>query len=258
MAPSMDSDHKDGVNMNKANPPKRMDESLPEFTLRDIVSPLFRHKQLVMTTFGFVFLLSILVTWLWVANYYATTVQIVVQQDRSDPAVTTGQNAAVQTGKEITTDQITSEIALLQGRDMMRSVVTTCGLAEKGHWSLSDLFLPEDPVQRKAAKLERAALALGKSVKVEAEKTSHVIDVKYGAVGDPQTPACVLQNLSQLYLKKHLQLRRPPGTSEFFTEQTEDYRKALANDEDSTYEFQPGRGSLRAGRAAHEHGRERR
>jgi uncharacterized protein involved in exopolysaccharide biosynthesis len=192
---------------------------------------------LVFTTFGFVFLLSVLFVRFWVANYYATTIQIVVEQDRSDPAVTTGQNAAVQTGKEITTDQVSSEIALLQGQDMMRSVVTACALADKGHWSLSDLFLPTDPAQREAAKAERAARGLAKAVKVDAEKTSHVIDVKYGAVGDPQTPACVLQHLSQLYLQKHLQLRRPPGSSEFFAEQTEDYRKALAKDENQLTTF---------------------
>src|SRR5215469_9253581 len=214
--------------MSNTNPKKRVEEQLPDFTLRDILFPIFRHKQLVMTTFGFIFLLSILFTWLIVANYYATKIQIVVEQDRSDPAVTTGQNAAVQTGKESTTDQVTSEIALLQGQDMMRSVVTKCGLAEKGHWSPSDLFLPQDPAQRKAAKAERAAIGLAKSLKVETEKTSHVISVKYGALGDPQTPACVLRNLSQLYVQKHLQLRRPPGTTEFFAEQTEDYRKALA------------------------------
>jgi uncharacterized protein involved in exopolysaccharide biosynthesis len=43
--------------------------------------------------------------------------------------------------------------------------------------------------------------------------------------------------LSQLYLRKHLQLRRPPGTSEFFTEQTETYRKALTNDETQLTNF---------------------
>ena len=86
--------------MNNAKPQKRIDEGLPEFTLRDILSPIFRHQRLVFTVFGFVFLLSILFAWLWVANYYATAIQIVVQQDRSDPAVTTGQNAAVQTGRE--------------------------------------------------------------------------------------------------------------------------------------------------------------
>ena len=217
--------------MNKTNPQKRIDEGLPEFTLRDILSPIFRHERLVFTVFGSVFLLSILFAWLWVANYYATTVQIVVQPDRSDPAVTTGQNAAVQTGKEITTEQITSEIALLQGRDMLRSVVITCGLADKEHRSLSDVLLPQDPARRKAAEVERASVDLAKALKVDAEKTSHVIDVKYGAVGDPQTPACVLQNLSQLYLEKHLHLRRPPGASAFFVEQTEDYKKALVNDE---------------------------
>jgi succinoglycan biosynthesis transport protein ExoP len=217
--------------MNKANPPNRIEESLPEFTLRDILFPIFRHRRLVAFTFGFVFLASMLFAWLWVANYYATTVEILVQQDRSDPAVTTGQNAAVQTGKEIPTDQITSEIALLQGRDMLRSVVVTCGLAESGRWSLSDVLLPQDPAQRNAAKVERATTALGKGLKVSTEKTSHVIEVKYGALADPQRPACVLKNLSQLYLAKRLQLRRPPGASEFFTEQTEEYKKALANDE---------------------------
>ena len=223
--------------MKDLNPPKRMDEGLPEFTLRDILTPVFRHKHLVLATFGCFFVLSILFAWLWVANYYSSTVQILVQQDRSDPALTTGQNAAVQTGKEITTDQITSEIALLQGQDMLRSVAATCRLAEKGHWSLSDLFLPADPAERKAAKLERAAKGLAKSLKVSEEKTSHVFEVKYGALGDPQTPACVLQNLSQLYLQKHLRMRRPPGASEFFTEQTEDYRKALANDETQLTDF---------------------
>ena len=223
--------------MNQTTSKKRIDDSLPEYTLRDILSPVFRHKQLVLTTFGSIFLLVILFVWLWVSNYYSTTVQIVVEQDRSDPAVTTGQNAAVQTGKEITTDQISSEIALLQGQDMMRSVVATCNLADKGRWSPSDLFLPSDPAQRKAAKAERAARGLAKGLKVDAEKTSHVIDVKYGSVGDPQTPACVLQNLSQLYLQKHIELRRPPGTSEFFAEQTQNYGKALAKDEEDLKEF---------------------
>jgi uncharacterized protein involved in exopolysaccharide biosynthesis len=66
--------------------------------------------------------------------------------------------------------------------------------------------------------------------------------VKYGALGDPQIPACVLKNLSQLYLAKRLQLRRPPGASEFFTEQTEEYKKALANDEAQLTNFSRNQG----------------
>jgi polysaccharide biosynthesis protein PslE len=217
--------------MKKTDSMNQQDEGLPILTVRDVLSPIFRHKRLVIGVFTCVSLLSILVAWRWAARYYIASMQIVVDQDRSDPAVTTGQNAAVQSNKLVSTDQITSEIALLQGLDMLRSVATTCGLADNHAWSPSDIFLPQDPARRKAAEIEGAAVGVAKGLNVEAEKTSHVIDVKYGSLGDPETPACVLQNLSKLYVQKHLQLRRPVGSTEFFAEQTEKYKRDLDGDE---------------------------
>jgi uncharacterized protein involved in exopolysaccharide biosynthesis len=41
----------------------------------------------------------------------------------------------------------------------------------------------------------------------------------------------VLQNLSKLYLDKHLQLLRPAGSSDFFADETEQARKALSDAE---------------------------
>ncbi|HMD31843.1 MAG TPA: Wzz/FepE/Etk N-terminal domain-containing protein, partial [Candidatus Acidoferrales bacterium] len=219
------------MNMNPSNRSKHLDEGLPEMSARDILVPIFRHKRLVLSVFSSVAVLAIFFTWFWAANYYVSTMQIAVQQDRSDPAVTTGQSAAVQTGKQVSPDQITSEVVLLQGRDMLHSVAETCGLAEHRHWSPADLLLPGDPVKRRAARLENATKDLAKALKVEAEKTSRIIDVKYGAVGEPETPACVLQTLSKLYLEKHLQLLRPTGASAFFTEQTDKYREELTNSE---------------------------
>jgi uncharacterized protein involved in exopolysaccharide biosynthesis len=209
-----------------------LDEGLPELSLRDILLPIFRHKRLVIGVFCGVMLLSALVAWGWAARYYVSSMQIVVDQSRSDPAVTPGENAAVQTNRPVTADQIASEMVLLQGPDMMRKVAATCGLAKKKHWSLSNLFLPEDPVQRRAAETEAAAAALGKSISVDEDKSSDVIDVKYGSLGNPETPACVLQNLSQLYLQKHLELKRPAGSTEFFADETEKYKEQLANDEE--------------------------
>lgn len=223
--------------MKKPDSKHPLEEGLPELSLRDLITPIFRHKRLVIFVFTGVFLLSVLVAWRWAARYYVSTMQVVVEQERSDPTITSGQNAAVQTNKFVTTDQITSEVALLQGLDMLRSVASTCGLAEKHHWAISDIFLPQDPARRKAAEIEQAAVGLAKSLNVEAEKTSHVIDVKYGNVGEPETPACVLQNLSQLYVEKHLQLRRPVGSSQFFAEQTDKYKAELANDESKLANF---------------------
>jgi uncharacterized protein involved in exopolysaccharide biosynthesis len=215
--------------MSKTGLNAKLDEDSRPRSLRDILLPVFRHKRLVVTVFCLVFAFSLFVVWFWVSRYYVSEMQVVVDQGRSDPAITSAQNAAVMDHKGVSPDQISSEVALLKGQDMLRKVVETCGLDNK--WSASELLLPADPERIKAARIEKAAYALAKGVKAEAEKISDVINVKYGSVGDPRTPACVLQNLGRLYLEKHLQLRRPAGSSSFFTEQTEKYRQQLADTE---------------------------
>ncbi len=162
--------------------------------------------------------------------------QVVVEQDRSDPAITAAQVANISTSKAITMDQVASEVTLLQGTDMLSEVVNTCGLV-KDEWSPMDIFLPWDKAQRMAAKRELEARSLAKKIKVEAATTSDVIDVKYGRMGEPEKPACVLQTLGRLYLAKHLLLERPAGSYDFFEQETEKYRQALANSEKRLTEF---------------------
>jgi uncharacterized protein involved in exopolysaccharide biosynthesis len=223
--------------MNSSKKGNVLDEGLPQLTLRDIISPIFRHKRLVITVFFSVLVLAALAAWGWAARYYVSTMQVVVQQTRTDPAITAGLNAAVQTNRPVTTDQIASEVALLQGDDMLRKVAVNCGLTEKKHWSLSNLFLPSDPAQRREVETANAATAIAKALKVDSEKTSDVIDVKYGSLGNPETPACVLSSLSQLYLQKHLELRRPAGSTQFFADETEKYKEELQNDDDQLANF---------------------
>jgi uncharacterized protein involved in exopolysaccharide biosynthesis len=221
--------------MNHSKTKQSLDEAFPEVNLRDILTPLFRHKRLVLATFCALSLCSILFAWLWASRYYVSKMQVLVEQDRSDPSITTAQSAAMPNTKMLTTDQISSEVALLQGQDMLRSVAATCGLAHA--WSPLDAFLPSDPERRRAAKLESAAKGLGKALDVEVVKESDVIDVKYGKTGDPETPACALQTLSKLYLEKHLQLRRPPGSTDFFAQETQKYKEALTSSEARLTDF---------------------
>jgi uncharacterized protein involved in exopolysaccharide biosynthesis len=208
--------------------------------LRDLLTPVFRHKGLVSTVFVAVFLFSVFVAWAWAAKYYVASMQIVVQQHRSDPTISPAQTAAVMNNRGISPDQISSEMALLKGEDMLRSVVETCGLVNQDKWSVSEVLFPRDPERKKAARIEKAATSLAKGLKVEAAKVSDVIDVRYGTVGAPQRPACVLQNLGKLYLEKRLQLQRPAGSSRFFEEQTAKYG-------DATGKLQPRRRRGRAG-----------
>ena len=209
---------------------------MPEMTLRDILAPLFRHRRMVVISFFCVFGAAIVVAWAWAARYYVSNMQVVVEQDRSDPAITSAQVANETNNKPITLDQVTSEVSLLQGDDMLRKVASTCGLADD-KWSPFNVFLPSDPQRRMAARQEEAARNLAKKIKVETATTSDVIDVKYGRVGEPEVPACVLQTLGKLYLEKHLQLQRPAGSSDFFAQETEKYRQALAGSEAKLSDF---------------------
>lgn len=221
----------------------RLNELLPAWTVRDVLTPLFRHKGAVLSVFAIVFGLSIYLVSTVIARYYVASMQIVVQQHRTDPSITAGQTGAIMnTSHGVSPDQISSEMAILKGGDMLRSVAETCGLADENGFSPSELFFPREPERRKAAKFEKAATSLEKGLKVEAAKVSDVIEVRYGRVGDPRTPACVLQNLGNLYLQKRLQIQRPPGASKFFAEQTEKYGKELAATENQLAQFSQDQG----------------
>ncbi|MGB9432190.1 MAG: hypothetical protein WBQ89_08115 [Candidatus Acidiferrum sp.] len=211
------------------------DGAMPEVTLRDVLSPLFRHRRVMILSFCCVFAVATLLAWLWAARYYVATMQVVVEPDRSDPTVSTTQ-VNVSGNRQITADQVSSELALLQGADMMRTIVGDCGLVtDDASWT--DIFLPKDPNLRRAIKQEGAARGLVKKIKVEVQTSSDVIDVKYGRPGDPQVPACVLQNLGKLYLEKHLQLARPAGTTDFFAQEADKYRQSLAESEKRLTDF---------------------
>ncbi|HET8967655.1 MAG TPA: hypothetical protein VFN20_15615, partial [Candidatus Acidoferrum sp.] len=224
--------------MNKRDFKTRFDEVMPAWTLRDMLMPVFRHKLLVLSAFAAVFSVSLFVAWAWASKYYVASMQIVVQQHRSDPAITAAQTGAVMNNNRgVSPDQISSEMAILKGEDMLRSVVETCGLARADKFSLSEVFYPRDPERRRAAKIQKAAASLGKGLKVEAAKVSDVIDVRYGAIGAPETPACALQNLGKLYLQKRLLLQRPEGSSTFFAEQASKYGQDLADVESRLAQF---------------------
>lgn len=213
-------------------------------TFRDWLGVAFRRRRLLAISFSGVFLASILFAWLWAAHYYESTMQILVASDRSDAAVTPQQTSAVPSSELVTEERMNSELALLQGNDILRQVVINCGLHQTS--GLLDFLLPRDPEKRQAAKIAKASNRLSKALNTAVEKRAHVIDVTYGKTGAPETPACVLNNLSKLYLQKHLQLRRPPGSFQFFAEQTEKYQQALADAETQLSDFGRSEGVVAA------------
>jgi uncharacterized protein involved in exopolysaccharide biosynthesis len=223
------------------NTKKAPADRIRQLTTREMLAPLFRKKRVVLATFFAIFAVAILMAWRG-ANYYLSTMQVVVERERSEPTVTPQQVSMQATNKVITTDDVASEVALLQGQDILREVVQTCKLAETAA-SFWDRFDSRDPEVKKAAALENATKGLAGSLKVEAQRTSHVIDLRYGSSGSPETPACVLQTLGKLYLEKHLRLQRPAGAFDFFAQETEKYQQALAESERRLVDFSTTEGT---------------
>jgi uncharacterized protein involved in exopolysaccharide biosynthesis len=215
-------------------------ESSRYVTLRDWASIGFRRRRLILTSFCGLLLGTILFTVFWAARYYESTMQIFVREDRTDPQISSAQNAAVPNAPSVTPDVINSEIALLQGPDVLRKVVVSCGLQNKS--SITDVFLPSDPARRNAIKVEKQAKILASRIKVEAEKQADVIDVTYGRTGAPEVPACVLSSLSTLYFEKHALTHRPSGSFDVFADQAEKYRQALMDNEKQLTAFGPTEG----------------
>ena len=231
--------------MEKTGARKPPNHELRALTLRDMVGPLFRNGRAVIVTFCLIFALAVVLGWAWARNYYVSSMQVFVSQERSDPKVTGQQNGPlIDNSASVTADEVESEIALLQGRDMLREVVRTCKLANEspsflGSSATSD---SENAATEDPKVLERATNRLAGKLAVEAPKNSHVIGVKYGSRGAPETPACVLQTLAELYLAKHLRLQRPQGAYDFFAAETDKYQRALAESESRLADFSKSEG----------------
>src|SRR5258707_14019046 len=76
--------------------------------------------------------------------------------------------------------------------------------------------------ERRAKVAEKLATAL----RIEPEKKSYLIDVWY-ASPDPQLSAQVLNTLGNYLLDKHAEVRRTPGTAQFFDDETQQYKQEL-------------------------------
>ena len=209
----------------KTNNPGKSDQT--KISVRDVANVLFRHKLLICATFLVVAVGSGVVAFL-IPNEYESRMKILVKNTRSDvpitPERTTGSGGAPLVN-EVSENQINSEIELLTSEDLLKQVVTECGLYKADSSILARLGLKE--VNRtQAAQVEEASRRLAKDLVITPVKKANIIDVKYSS-NSPQTAAAVLRKLQDLYLEKHLKLHRPPGTYDFFKTKAAEYEGEL-------------------------------
>jgi uncharacterized protein involved in exopolysaccharide biosynthesis len=199
----------------------------PDISLRDLAAPLFRRRRMLLLSFPVLFLFVAVVGAL-ICHKYESHMAILVNRERFDPLVTAeATTEMVTTANPVTEEEINSEAELLQSRDVLEKVVLANGLADKHGFSLFDIFRPNETREDRIA---RAVKTLAKKLKIEPGTKTNVIDVSYSS-SDPQLSYGVLQTLGDLYVEKHVAVHRPPGSYEFFAQETQRYQRALQDSE---------------------------
>jgi uncharacterized protein involved in exopolysaccharide biosynthesis len=202
-------------------------KAIQEATLRDILTPLFRRRRLVILSFGGVFLGAIAAA-LLLSTQYEARMEILVNRDRMDPVVTTEQvSQTAPVAPALTEEEINSEVELLQSADLLQKVVLANKLQDKEKESLLAKLMPK---QDEATYVSEAVKHLGKKLKVDAVKKTNMIEVSYSS-SNPNLAYGVLNTLSTVYLEKHVTVHRPVGSYDFFAKETDKYKNALQESE---------------------------
>ncbi|MGA8669179.1 MAG: Wzz/FepE/Etk N-terminal domain-containing protein [Terracidiphilus sp.] len=198
-------------------------------TLRDVTAMIFRQRIWVLLTFVSVSLLFVLAGFDF--PIYEAKTQLLVRQDRSDPMVSSQENAPPTVGRtDVTEEDLNSEVELIRSGDILRKVVLAEGLQHREHVGIFQSGNPEE------IKIAKAVKHLAANLTVKALQKSDLVSIRYSA-DDPKTAERVLETLDQLYLEKSMQVHRPTGEYELFAGQTATYQNELLRAEDQLKAF---------------------
>jgi uncharacterized protein involved in exopolysaccharide biosynthesis len=168
-------------------------------------------------------------------SQYTSRMAILVNHERLDPIVTSQATTQVVNDNTLASEaEINSEAELLKSSDVLRRVVEINRLEGQQRHSVFDLFHRK---LSEAGRVEVAARALPKDLKVEVLPKTNMIEVTYSSP-DRQQSYGVLKTLSELYFEKQVKVHRPAGSYEFFKGEALKSQKALETAEGRLEAFQ--------------------
>jgi uncharacterized protein involved in exopolysaccharide biosynthesis len=211
--------------MQRANGKNPAPEGAEEFSLRELVAPLFRRKKMLIITLVCLFL-ALTPIGLLLFYKFRSEMAVLVNRSRVDALVSTGTPSQTIT-EPITVgeEEINSEAELLLSQDLLEQVVRDNHLQD--HHSFLDFLRPRNDEDYRVAK---AVKGLAHKIKVRPSTKANIIDVSYSS-DDPKLSYAVLNSLATHYLQKDAVVHRPPGSYEFFSGETDRYKKALDDSE---------------------------
>ncbi len=181
-------------------------------TLRDLVGIIFRQRRIGVISF--VSLLLGVLVYACATPAYQAKMEVLVRRGRVDPVMTPAPTPSPQFERqEIGEEELNSEVELLRGEEILRTVVRDANLASESQpwlrfWERGNHAVLE----------ARAVQRLSRRLTVEPLRKTTLIAVTYDS-SDAAKAARVLQCLAKAYLERHQQVHRPSGESSFFEQQ---------------------------------------
>jgi uncharacterized protein involved in exopolysaccharide biosynthesis len=195
-------------------------------TIRDYVAIGFRWRYRMLLVFAVTAITGVLVAF-YIPPEYESVMKMLVTRERVDPLVTVDQTAAGAT-RDISEEDLNSEVELIKSDDVLRNVVLATGLQRKIKPGFPAGLLSRSSGNSDVVRTEEAVRQLNSALSITLPKKSNVIRISYRSK-DARLSAAVLTALSKFYLQKHLAVHRPPGQFEFFDRQVEQARRNLSD-----------------------------
>ena len=190
-------------------------------SLRDLIAPLFRRKKILIMTMVAAFAVLVPLG-LLVLGKFKSEMAILVNRERVDSPVTPGVPTQTITDQiAVAEEEINSEAELLLSQDILEKVVIANHLQDHKSWLRWIL-----PVHDEDYRIAKAVKSLASNIKVRPSTKANIIDVSYSS-DDPKLSYSVLNSLAGFYLEKHAEVHRPQGSYEFFSAETDRYKKSL-------------------------------
>jgi uncharacterized protein involved in exopolysaccharide biosynthesis len=237
-------------------------EKIPERSLRDVYYILFRHKWKIIAFF--IAVVTVVTVGMLVSpSIYRSEAKLLIRVGREsvtlDPTASTGQ-VITNIGQQRETE-IKSELEILKSQDLIEKVVDaigpaaflkpseeTNGTSQKIGGGIKQWLQPileglTSPLKgfikglsSQLSDRDQAILGVTKGLEIDVPKTSNIITINFETKSRKLAQETI-NNLIGFYLDKHINVHNTPGSFEFFTKETDQFRGALAKTEETLKEL---------------------
>ncbi|HXV64079.1 MAG TPA: Wzz/FepE/Etk N-terminal domain-containing protein [Vicinamibacteria bacterium] len=209
-----------------------------DFSLRDLLTILFRRRRPAMLFFLTV-IIVVLISTILTPPFYQVTAAILVKTQRAE--------TLPGTRREVTEGDLNTEIEILKNRQLLEQVLLsleqesngdssplgqrTPGLLARGRrWVTGLLGRP------RMTAFEQNVLRLQRQLSISPLRNSSIIQISYESE-DPEWATKVVRTLTDRYLAWRSRVFQPPQTAAFFEEQLQMAKQQLQQAEAALGEF---------------------